>query len=85
MRTVISLLLLAATPLFAQDTVAIDKAVNEVTNLRGTLDGSLLFSFGSLGSNSNAGQFLNPRAVAVSASGVVAVADFQANLISLWH
>ena len=41
MRTVISLLLLAATPLFAQDTVAIDKAVNEILTKTGAPSASV--------------------------------------------
>jgi len=41
MRTLISLLLLAATPLFAQDTVAIDKAVNEILTKTGAPSASI--------------------------------------------
>jgi DNA-binding beta-propeller fold protein YncE len=51
-----------------------------------TLTGSPVFSFGSPGTNPSLGQFVSPRSVAVNpVNGGVAVADFGANLISLWH
>jgi DNA-binding beta-propeller fold protein YncE len=51
-----------------------------------TLTGSPVFTFGGPGTNPNLGQFLSPRSVAVNpVSGQIAVADFGANVISLWH
>jgi DNA-binding beta-propeller fold protein YncE len=51
-----------------------------------TLTGTPVFTFGGPGSNPSLGQFTSPRSVAVNPiSGQIAVADFGANLISLWQ
>jgi DNA-binding beta-propeller fold protein YncE len=51
-----------------------------------TLTGSPVFTFGSRGANPSIGEFVSPRSVAVNpVDGEVAVADFGANVISLWH
>jgi DNA-binding beta-propeller fold protein YncE len=51
-----------------------------------TLTGSPVFTFGSRGGNPNLGQFQSPRALAVDpVTGQIAVADFAADVISLWQ
>jgi tripartite motif-containing protein 71 len=50
------------------------------------LSGAPVFTFGNPGGNPNLGQFSSPRSVAINpVDGSVAVADFNANLISIWQ
>lgn len=50
------------------------------------LTGAPMFTFGSLGANPNLGQFVSVRSVAINPlNGSVAVADFGADLISIWQ
>ena len=61
-----------------------DEAASKVIVM--TLAGSQLFTLGGPGPDPTVGQLQSPRSVAVNAvTGQIAIADFTANLISLWQ
>jgi DNA-binding beta-propeller fold protein YncE len=62
-----------------------DEGASKVTAMSMTAPYSLVFSFGTPGTNPSLGQLGSPRSVAVNpVNGQIAVADFQNNDISIW-